>query len=197
MSTRQRRRRAIATVAPTNRRPYLTSTVLLLAVTIPLTGLLLLTRTRRRQSRGSPANAACRREWHLGCHCLRIQMRFSVARRSWTRDAGSCVRRVSLQRCADADPRLDSRGPHLRHTPHAEIARNDSEARRHGVDTPATAVRRLQRITFRSMASSACRLPRSRLIEATASTRSMRLYFSRQSLAAMPLSRAISSHVWA
>jgi hypothetical protein len=107
--------------AQTNRRPYLTSTVLLLAVTIPLTGLLLLTRTRRRQSRGSPANAACRREWRLGCHRLPIQMRFSIARRSWTRNAGSCVRRVSLQRCADADPRLDSRGPHLRHTPHAEL----------------------------------------------------------------------------
>jgi len=44
MSTRQRRRRATAMVAQTNR-PYLTSTVLLSAVTIPLTCLLLLTRT--------------------------------------------------------------------------------------------------------------------------------------------------------
>ena len=47
-------------------------------------------RPYRRQCRGSPANAACRREWHQSCRRPRTQMRFSIARHGWTRDAGSC-----------------------------------------------------------------------------------------------------------
>ena len=45
-----------------------------------------------------------------------------------------------------------------------------------------------------SIAASACRLARSRKIEATASTRPFRLYFTRQSLAAISPSISISSH---